>query len=146
MPIWTEIFLLPKVNEISVLERTGKRSQVCWYSQRSKVGWRWHSSKGMSPPLGSQGESQGRKKQPAGAQSSVEQVDLIRGKAKIKALIRVLTPLLVNLRLGTCQFSILGYELIRAQGQIFNEALSLFFPVNITHTHFPAHHVHKFGG
>lgn len=28
------------------------------------------------------------------------------GKAKVKALIRVLTPLLVNLRLGTCQFSI----------------------------------------
>ena len=78
----------------------------------------------------------------------MEQVDLIWGKARVKALIRVLIPSLVNLRLGTCQFSILGCEMILAQGQIINEAFSLFFfsGKHHPHTHFPAHHVHKFGG
>ena len=46
----------------------------------------------------------------------MEQVDLIWGKARVKALIRVLTPSLVNLRLGTCQFSILGCEMILVYG------------------------------
>ena len=69
-------------------------------------------------PSGSQGESQGRKKGPAGARSSMEQVDLIWGKARVKALIRVLTPSLVNLRLGTCQFSILGCEMILVYGVV----------------------------
>ena len=49
---------------------------------------------------------------PSDNKMTMEQVDLIWGKAKVKALIRVLTPLLVNLRLGTCQFSILGSEMI----------------------------------